>query len=117
MSKANHTFWAALAAGAFAGCPTPKPPPNPDPYPATDGGFDDEDAGTAVDAARSPCSYACQRARAVSCSAGFGVDGGETCTATCEHVVTQHSIELDVECMRHARDLTIARGCAGWGCR
>jgi len=105
--------FALLLAAILVACPHVDPPQPPYP-PQPDAGFDDEESDAA---GRDDCSFACQAARRVGCSAGFSVDGGASCTASCRHVRDTRLTRLDVACMRNAVNSSAAKQCAGWGCQ
>jgi hypothetical protein len=97
------------AALLLAACPRGPVEPTPGP---NDAGEEPES-----DAARlTPCARACAHLREVHCRSGADVDGGMTCAATCQHVVSTRLTRLDVNCAIGAADLEAAKHCEGWGC-
>jgi hypothetical protein len=106
---------AIVVAVALVACP-----PQPhyvEPIAVPDAG-EAEETADADAAGWSPCARACAhlRTKAIQCRTGYSVDGGDSCTSTCQHVVETKLAPLDVECAAKAASLDEAKRCKGWGC-
>ena len=79
------TFVLAMLSAMMA-CPAPKPV---------------APVGDASDASstESSCSKACENMRVHHCSAGFGVDGGDSCETVCNRTQADHTFDMKPDCL------------------
>ena len=109
--KLGILFPAVLTAVVLTGCP-PEPvyPPGPD------GGTEDTywppDPEDYADAPQTPCSRACSTLRRLGCPEGAPPEnGGDSCTAVCQHVVDTKLTPIDPACIAAATTKAAAREC------
>lgn len=71
----------------------------------------DEHDGGPEGAPRSACLRACANLSMLGCPESRKVSGGDSCTTTCEHLVSSGFSSLDPECIAGAKTVDAVREC------
>jgi hypothetical protein len=64
------------------------------------------------------CAQVCTNLRALGCSAGFSVDGGQSCEAVCNNAMGSVPItfDLNLPCLASAKDKAGVQACKTVAC-